>query len=637
MPLNGEKPAVSLPSNIRGLDGLRAVSVVAVLCYHAHFGWMRGGYLGVEIFFVLSGFLITGLLLKENAATGRIDLPAFWKRRSRRLLPALLAFAFALCTTGVLFLGAQASQFRSDLLASVIYLENWHQIGAKSSYFADQGLPLLRHLWSLSVEGQFYLVWPFLVLGATRVFRGRTWPLALLTVLMAAGSLALMLHFADPGNPSSVKAAESLNRAYLGTDTRAFGLLAGALLAMATLSPRKAGRGLGWALNAASVAALAGLGWLMASTDSQGAFLYHGGFLLVDACTMLLIASLARPSTSWLGGALGWTPLEWIGQRSYGLYLWHWPVFTLLMPERHGFGFFLLRLFLTFVITEISYECLETPIRQGALKRCFAQPTGLRRLALAGLAVVGLLFLGEAIRLARYPAYVDPVEASIRAGEAALDNKAPAPMTCLPPAPALPAPPTKGPLKAGPPLPPIPLPEGLQGIHVTAIGDSVMKGAALSLKKAGDTCLGPEMLLINAEECRAFLSALELIRTYKKADRLGEVVVIHLGTNNSNLSEKAFRKLMELLADRRLVLFLSVKSDKLEACDTVNKTLLSLLAGYPNARFFDWRAAANAHPEFFYADQTHLRPGGADFYAGMLLTQIALHTKAAPEPAATAS
>jgi hypothetical protein len=275
-------------------------------------------------------------------------------------------------------------------------------------------------------------------------------------------------------------------------------------------------------------------------------------------------------------------------------------------------------------------------VRKGALKRWFTRPSrhtkpwAWRTATCAAITLAAALGLGEAFLLVRLPPYVDPVADSIRAGEAALDNRQPGP-----------AAPDSGPpcsvpkTPAGPPepMPALPLPEDLKGVHVTAIGDSVMKGAALNLKKAGDACLGSGMMLINAEESRAFLPALEIVRTYKREDRLGEVVVIHLGTNNSAISQDQFRKLMDLLSDRRLVLFLTVKSDKVSACDTVNKTLETLLAGSPNAHIFDWRTAAGTHPEYFYPDQTHLKPQGAQFYAAVILSQIAWYTKAVGQQA----
>jgi peptidoglycan/LPS O-acetylase OafA/YrhL len=611
------------PGLIIGLDGLRAVSVLAVLLYHAHFDWMQGGFLGVEVFFVISGFLITGLLAQESAAHGRIDLLQFWRRRALRLFPALLAFLLVIGALGLAFLGPQASQFRADLAASLLYVENWYQIRSGSSYFADQGLPLLRHLWSLAVEGQFYLVWPFLVAALLRAGRGRTWPLALVTALLGTASFVAMLYLADPGNLSGLKAAESLNRVYLGTDTRAFGLLAGALLALG-LRARVWGRA-PWATPLAFLA-LAGLLAIMATTDVQTPSLYRGGFLLVDLLTALVIAALVLPGPGGMRTLLGWAPLEWLGQRSYGLYLWHWPVFRLLGPGQEEPLWFLPRLAVTLVLTELSYRYLEVPVRRGAWKTWFnragapADPRGRRLRRGAGLALVAGSLLA-AFSLARLPAYVDPVQEAIQAGAAALDTPTPGPAPA--PEPEHPGAASREAMRVVTPVLPITLPEGMKGIHVTAIGDSVMKGAALSLKKMGEATLGEGMIQINAEESRAFFTATPILTAYKKDNRLGEVVVVHLGTNNSSITEDQFRKLMGVLADTHLVLFLTAKSDKTEACASVNRALGTMVARFPNARLLDWNTVAGTHPEYFYSDQTHLRPEGAQHYAELILTQVA--------------
>ena len=611
------------PQAILGLDGLRAVSVIAVLLFHASFDWMRGGFLGVEVFFVISGFLITGLLIRERERRGRINLGRFWQRRLRRLLPALVAFLLCVSTFGIFYLGTRASQFRTDLLMSMAYLENWYQLHSGGSYFADQGLPLLRHLWSLAVEGQFYLVWPLLVAGTLRCAKGRTWPLVALTAALAAASCAWALRLADPFNVSGLKALASLNRVYLGTDTRACGLLAGALLAL-TLRPGPAGRrGPGWSLDLAALAALAGLGLLMVQTDIQTPFLYRGGLLLVDALTLVVIAALVAPSARVVRAILGWAPLEWLGRRSYGLYLWHWPVFRCLAPAQHDPAWFGLRVLTALLLTELSYRCLEVPIRRGALQRWWSAPAScpawrrdVLRLAFATLAAASLW---ESKALADRAPYLDPVAEAIQAGAVALDN-GPA---SIPPAGTEQAVPT-------PAITAADLPLCLKGMHLTAIGDSVMKGAAIPLKRIGEASLGAGMIQINAEECRPFYSALEILRDYKRENRLGDVVVVHLGTNNSAISEDSFRKLMDLLGDRRSVLFLTAKSDKLKACETVNRTLESLAAEFPNARVLDWKTAADAHPEYFYSDQTHLRPEGARRYAELILNQFALPERAEP-------
>ncbi|MFN8011611.1 MAG: acyltransferase family protein [Holophagaceae bacterium] len=615
-----ETPPAPPSGIIPGLDGLRAVSVLAVMLYHGGAVWMRGGYLGVEIFFVISGFLITTLLLREWEGSGRIALGAFWIRRARRLVPAVTALLLAMLALGALWLGPRASQFRADLVASAAYGENWHQIASGSSYFADQGLPVLRHLWSLAVEGQFYLGWPLVLLGL--LLLSKRWkPSPLLgTALLGVASAAWMAWLADPHNPSSLRAAESLNRAYLGTDTRAFGLLGGALLALVLArKPREGGR----AADGAALLGLAGLLVLCAVLDAHDARLYRGGFLLVDGLTALVIASLALPRPALMKRILGLEVLEALGRRSYSLYLWHWPVFRLVAPGLAGPGWTLLRWALAFALAEASYQLVEAPFRRKAfLQDRWSDLRGRsghpRQLAHA--LTVAALLLGaawSATALARQAPYVDEVQAALRFNAQALDSLEAAPAAGatarLAPAPA-PRVPALVEIGVGP------LPEGLT---ITAIGDSVMKGAALALKAEGEARLGEGRIAINAEESRPFAQAVSVVKAYKAQKRLGDVVVIHLGTNNSSISEAQFQRLMELLGDRRLVLFLTAKSDKEEACEAVNRSLLRQADGGANARVLDWNALGGAHPELFYEDRTHLRPGGARFYAESILAEIA--------------
>lgn len=610
------QPAGTIP----GLDGLRAVSVLAVMLYHGGAAWMKGGYLGVEIFFVISGFLITTLLLREWEGTGRIALGAFWIRRARRLVPAVTALLLAMLALGAFWLGPKAAQYRADLVASAAYGENWHQIASGSSYFADNGLPVLRHLWSLAVEGQFYLAWPLLLMGLLALSRWWKHAPVLATALLGLASAAWMAWTADPHNPSSTLALETLNRAYLGTDTRAFGLLAGALLALVLArKPRQGGR----AADGAALLGLAGLLVLCATLDSLDARLYRGGFLLVDGLTVLVILSLALPGPKGMKRALGLEILEAVGRRSYSLYLWHWPVFRLVAPGLSGPGWTLLRWALAFALAEASYRFVEAPFRAREFLRSRwgdLQGRAGRPRQFAHVFTVAALLLGtawSATALARQAPYVDEVQAALRLNAAALDSLA-APPAAGATAGLVPAPAPRVPAAVEIGVGPLP-----DGLTITAIGDSVMKGAALALKAEGEARLGEGRIAINAEESRPFAQAVSVVKAYKAQKRLGDVVVIHLGTNNSSIPDAQFERLMELLSDRRLVLFLNAKSDKEEACDAVNRALLRQAAGGANARVLDWNAVGAAHPELFYEDRTHLRPGGARFYAESILAEIA--------------
>ena len=379
--------------HLRGMDGLRAVAVIAVVVYHAGLGGLSGGFLGVEVFFVISGFLITALLLAEHRTTGRIDPVAFWLRRGRRLLPALFFLLASTLAFATFVVPDEVARLRADAIAAVAYVTNWHLIAGDQSYFESIGRPsLFIHLWSLAIEEQFYLVWP-LVLGMV-LLAGRRVALAA-TLLGAAGSAVWMaLQFDPAGDPS---------RVYYGTDTRLTGLLLGAALAFVWVPPvsilpspapgmsrrkrrkvlaRVADAGhwgsakLGWALDVVGVAALAGLAIFFVAADAFEPFLYQGGLALLALITAALIAAAVHPRAH-VGRLLDLAPLRWVGTRSYSIYLWHWPIFALTRPELDlpldAAAALVLRVALTALAAEVSYRVVETPIRRGVLGQAWAR------------------------------------------------------------------------------------------------------------------------------------------------------------------------------------------------------------------------------------------------------------------------
>ena len=367
-----ERPAApdSTPSNRLayrpGLDGLRALAVAAVFLYHANVGWMPGGFLGVDLFFVLSGYLITSLLLHEFSADGTIDLARFWIRRARRLFPAVaLVILFALLAT-LIIARDDLGRTRADALSAVVYLTNWHEVVASHSYFNQFGRPsLLQHLWSLAVEEQFYLVWPLLMITGLRRLHPRN--LVVLTGVLAIASCALMwLLFNPSGDPS---------RVYYGTDTRAFTLLVGALLAFTLPAAQRALQQRAAGVNvadAAGVAALVGMLVLFATLQDYQPWLYRGGFVLAALTGAVLVAAVAHPGGR-LGQALGSQPLRWLGARSYGIYLWHWPIMQLTRPgidlQLPATLVVLLQAAATVGAAALSYRYVEIPFRTGEAQR----------------------------------------------------------------------------------------------------------------------------------------------------------------------------------------------------------------------------------------------------------------------------
>ncbi|HKF83900.1 MAG TPA: acyltransferase family protein [Solirubrobacterales bacterium] len=360
-----------------GLDGLRAVAVLAVIAFHLGFDWAPGGMLGVGVFFTLSGYLISDILLAQLNSRGRIELTKFWLARARRLLPALFLM-LAIVTAWVTIFGpAQPNQFRVGVLSAIFYANNWEQIFADVSYFARfEAEGPLDHLWSLSVEEQFYILWPFLLLAGTKIVRERPLPsgvrprLALLTLAGAVVSSILMFVLYEPSLDPS--------RIYFGTDTRAGGLLLGAALAMVWPS-RKLSRRIApqarHTLDAMGIAGLAIIALMIWRTGELSAFNYRGGFVLLSLATVMVLMPLTHPACR-IGTWLGVRPLRWVGVRSYGIYLWQTPIIVLTSPQGiHGESLTrsLLQVVAIFAIAALSWRFVEEPIRHGAIGRFFAR------------------------------------------------------------------------------------------------------------------------------------------------------------------------------------------------------------------------------------------------------------------------
>ena len=394
------EPVKSGQRYMPGLDGLRAVAVLGVLAYHLGADWIPGGLLGVGVFFTLSGYLITDLLLAQVERRGRIDLPGFWLARARRLLPALVVLLIVVMAWVTVIGPHQPSDFRQSAGSALFYFQNWWLIFHDVSYFAQFASPEpLNHLWSLSVEEQFYIFWPFLLLiGLKLVPEVRTGSqirprLALVTLGAGLVSVVVMaVLYRSNLDPS---------RVYYGTDTRAQELLIGAALAMVwpsrMLRPGIPG-GARRLIDAGGTVGLLVIALMFWRCGEFSPFLYRGGFLLLTIATALVVAAAAHPAAR-LGPVLGVAPLRWIGQRSYGIYLWHFPIIILTTPAgAHGPDLLraLLQLAATIVIAALSWKYVEDPIRHGALRRL----RGPQRVSRAGAAAMGLCGLIVAAALA---------------------------------------------------------------------------------------------------------------------------------------------------------------------------------------------------------------------------------------------
>lgn len=412
------------------LDGIRAFAVLAVLLFHG--GVLTGGYLGVDAFFVLSGFLITSLILHEIHTHGRLDLTQFWVRRARRLLPALFVFLFAVCAYAVVFADrTELRRIRGDALATLFYVANWHAILSGHGYWDLFAKPSpLEHMWSLAIEEQFYLLWPLvlavviaLCLRSSRRHDRATPPAPVVaTVALVAGILSALWC-------SILFRADDSSRAYLGTDTRVAALLFGAAFAAWAVGhgPVRT-RAARVTLEVLAVLAAVGVGIAWARLDGQDLLLYRGGLLLSGLGVLLVIAAVTQPGRGPLQRVLAWRPLVAIGLISYGLYLWHWPIYIVLNEARTGLTgntLLALRITVSFAVAIASYWIVERPFRHLSLPRHL----NLVLVPLVVVAIVGAIFVttGNAADPPQSPLASETPRAgsTVSAGDATLGRTGP--------------------------------------------------------------------------------------------------------------------------------------------------------------------------------------------------------------------
>ncbi|NNG41193.1 acyltransferase [Flexivirga sp. ID2601S] len=355
------------------LDGLRAVSVLTIMLFHVPYDWVTGGYWSVNVFFVVSGYLITGLLLKELDRWGSIDLVGFYARRAKRLLPALLLMLVVVSLAVPRIFGDQTpATIKGDGLAALFYVANWRMIFTGQSYFEQFGTAVespFKHAWTLGIEEQYYLIFPILMIVLFKAFgpRGKAKILGVMVGLAALSALVMALVYVPGGDPS---------RVYYGTDTRMQDILVGAVLAVAlSMVPRQRLA----AFTARRRTEIMVLGWTIAALTlfwfffiPASGWVFYGGYLLFDAMFALLILSVELLPGSSVARTISWRPLAWIGMLSYGLYLWHFPLFVVMTPEHlhiSGVPLQIARFAATFLLAAGSYYLVENPIRKGALRR----------------------------------------------------------------------------------------------------------------------------------------------------------------------------------------------------------------------------------------------------------------------------
>ncbi len=584
------------------LDGLRAIAVVAVMAYHADEAWLGGGYLGVEVFFTISGYLITALLITEYERTGRIDLLTFWKRRARRLLPALGVVLAGVAVLAAFTATDALGNLGGQVAAALGYVMNWSLIATEQSYFESFGRPpLLQHLWSLAIEEQFYLVFPLLFLAGRRLL-GRRLTLAA-AVVGAVASTALMWRWFDP--------AVDPSRLYYGTDTRAAGILIGVALAMvwrpwATL-------GVGKVRTAAipDLVGVVGAAVLVSQFVVLGAYdarLYQGGFAVVALATAAVLAAVVTPG-SFLSVPLSWRPLRWIGARSYGMYLWHWPLFMVLRPGVDTIvgdpWLTLVRLGATVALAEISYTYIEQPIREGrfleqlrALRRAAPETAALKRgSAVAALSVLAMVAVGNAQL---------PVDAAAAATPAPVSTAAKPAVEPVPLHPVDDGDPSRTGDRSAPepgeapadPATATALSQRYDQIYV--YGDSVIVGAAPHFE-----AMGPSVT-VDARIGRQWHELVDDDRVPGPDD----AVVIHLGSNGAT-NTATIDEVLGHFEDASRVVLVNVRVPR--PWETaVNRALSGATGRWPNTVLADWNGASDATPAYFGGDGVHVSDRGAE-------------------------
>ncbi len=589
-----------------GLDSLRGLAILGVILYHINFNWMPGGFLGVTVFFVLSGYLITDILAMEWKRNKRIDLKKFWLSRARRLLPGMLVMLVITLAWITIFHSSLLEKMRGDSLAALFYVSNWWYIYHKLSYFDNfNQISPLNHFWSLAVEEQFYVVWPFIISLGLYYIKKQSRMILLICLGAFASALAMAILYEPGVDPS---------RIYYGTDTRAFSLLIGAVLALVWPSNRLANKIIPKArfiLDVVGGIALIIILVMFWKTNQYDPFLYKGGMVLLSIATALLVANLAHPASR-IAQFLRFRPLRWVGVRSYGIYLWHYPILTLTTPKVNAGDFSIIRAILQFLliilIAQISWKFIEKPIRQGALRNIQFKNLRLQNVTLGvKLALVCSLFFTSIAVLGLSNASKAKGNYQQDKVEAVQTQPAPHPVAVWE------KPNQETPLNQGES-------KEVNSAHpknpltVTAIGDSVMIDITPYLKNTF-----PD-IRIDAQIGRQLSKAIPVVEQLKNEGNLGSYVIIGLGTNGAFTTEQLV-SLIKLIGNERKIIFINTRVPRPWE-SIVNERLKVTVTKYPNVTLVDWYAASAGKKDYFAPDGVHLTNVGAEAYAVLVAKAV---------------
>lgn len=600
---------------VKGLDGLRGLAVIAVVLYHFFPALLPGGYLGVDLFFVLSGFLITSLLVREFRTSGTISLKDFWVRRFRRILPAAVS-VLVMCTALVAWIGGDlAVGLRQQFLGTLFFVNNWTQIATSQSYFADNEIQVFAHYWSLAVEEQFYVIWPLLITGVFLISRRKPRRLPILVAaVLAIGSAVAMALIYVPG--------EDPTRVYYGTDTHAFGLLIGAVLSLLMTSTKSDPQADSWATAGKAESRIAGIigtlaligyGAQLFLMPDDAEITYRGGLFLTSVLGILMVWGVVReygPMTPLFRTKV----MRWFGQRSFSLYLWHWPVIMMLKALFEGnqnsdksWILGLVAVPISLLLSEISYQFIENPFRRGGYKKTWKTYWSSRPgfselrdgfgktmwpvvpfLVIASVAgvVYGVVNSSDKTELEQQLEQLQQQNQS--------SNNAPAQ-----PNDAAPQPPAEdnddsasAKDKKTRPMP--------QGKDITAVGDSVMLASSGALKQRFP------QIYVDADVSRHYTAGIQVLQQLKDSGQLRDTVFLGFGTNGPAFPDQ-IKEALDIIGEDHTVVMAVPYGDR-EWMAQSQQDVLDAAKEYDNVYVADWCGHAQSNPEILYSDGVHPMP-----------------------------
>jgi peptidoglycan/LPS O-acetylase OafA/YrhL len=572
-------------THIPAIDGLRALAVFAVVLYHLGISWIPGGFLGVDLFFVISGYVITRLILDSIESANGLDLKKFYAARIRRLFPGLIALLIVTSAMIALFAPDAIRRFIKDVPYVLSGTNNWHLVALEQDYFQAIGRPpLLQHTWSLAVEFQFYLIWPIILLFVWRKFGKHVVRRAALIIATFSGT-ALFLFSLQADNAT----AGRISHIYFGTDTHSLGLFLGSALAVSWI-PRNLTRNISQRaqdfIDGIGVFGFIGLLCIFLFIDQENATLYQIAFPLAALFGCATLVSIVHPASRF-SPLLSNRVFLWIGQRSYGIYLWHWVVFQVTRPGADLTGNLLAlnvaRVLVVLALADISLRAIEIPIRNGVVQNWFR---GIKyrtkvmqkrqRIFVASVTAFIVVISGSSVAVAWQRDQSIIVEVK----------------------------------------PELELPDTVMGVNKSGLwvtGDSVILGIRNKL------AMQEEIALINSRVGRQIQELIKEVEADKP--RVGESkVVLNVGNNNS-VSREDMVKLLELLKDQPRVVVVNTSVPRTWR-DGNNKIISEVVSKYPNAVLVDWASIAENHPEFFAPDGVHLIEAGSDVYVASILEAL---------------